>query len=351
MPRARRFAVGDPQAPLSRLRAILARHALLRDDGRLLDDGGLVSLGDHFDHGGAAERRAAARDGLEVLDWLASHPPDQVVLIAGNHDLARVGELCGFSDEDFERAHAEACEAYRDGDVDPEREARLLARYPALPTAELAARDFAAFQVAQRERVEALLRARRLRLAHAEGGVLYCHAGVTVDVLRVLDLPDDAEAAAIAEALDRRLDQALDAWRGGPLAIPELHRPGSADHGEGVGMLYHRPAHPDVPANAGYALRGTLSRRFDARRIPQGLTQVVGHIGDRKCRELLGPWADDAPARGGVLRHLVTDGTTVRYAHGLPPAHDERVGTMIFIDGGMARTPVDDYALLPLPLR
>jgi hypothetical protein len=330
------------------LRETLDHYGLLDASGSLAEDVFLISIGDHFDYGAADERREAAENGLELLSWLASHPPEQVVLIAGNHDLGRIGELAGFSDEDFEEASAAAVAVYRGGDVDAEAERRFLSRYPSLPTAEVVARDFAAFTVAQRELVVDLLRSRRLRLAHAEDGRLFCHAGVTVDYLRALGLPADAPANEVANELNRRLDEAFAAWTSGPLSIPMIHRPGSSTTGEGVGMLYHRPANPAVAANRGHDLGGIDSRRFDARRIPLGLTQVVGHIRDAKCRQLLGPWADDSEARGGIIRHMVTDGETVRYAHGPPPATTASRGTMVFIDGGMNHTAPADYELFEL---
>ncbi len=348
MSRLRRFAVGDPQAPLARFQELLDHHGLLDASGSLADDVFLVSIGDHFDYGSADERHDAADNGLELLSWLASHPPEQVVLIAGNHDLGRVGELHAFSDDAFENASVAASAAYRGGDVDPALERSLLARYPALPTAELAARDFAAFSVAQRDLVTELLRSRRLRLAFAESDRLFCHAGVTVDYLDALGVPAGASANDVAEELNRRLDEAFAGWTAGPLTIPMVHQPGNAATGEGVGMLYHRPANPSLEANRGYDLTSIMSRRFDARRIPLGLTQVVGHISDKKCRKLLGPWCDEAPARGGVLRHMVTDGESVRYAHGLPPATDASQAAMVFIDGGMNRTPIAEYELLRL---
>ena len=343
MPRRRHFAVGDPQAPFERFRRLLDHNGLLDTSGSLADYVFLISLGDHFDYGAAEERREAAENGLQLLTWLASHPPEQVVIIAGNHDLGRVGELAEFSDESFAQAHAAAVLAYRQGNVDRTLERDLLARHPALPSAELAARDFAAFSVAQRELVVELLRQRRLRLAHTDGERLFCHAGVTVDSLAALGLPGDAPAQQIVDALDHQLHQAFTAWTSGPLEIPCVHRPGSSTSGEGVGMLYHRPANPAVDDGVSTE---AMSRRFDARRIPFGLTQVVGHISDQKSRTLLGPWCDDAPARGGVLRHLITDGRSTRYAHGLPPRLDPSQGAMIFADGGMNRTAVEDYALL-----
>ena len=59
----------------------------------------LVSIGDHFDWGERADRPTARKSGLALLSWLSAHPADQVVVIAGNHDLGRVGELAGVSNE------------------------------------------------------------------------------------------------------------------------------------------------------------------------------------------------------------------------------------------------------------
>jgi hypothetical protein len=75
---------------------ILAAHGLLADDGTLFDDVRLVSIGDHFDWGPVRDRARATYDGLRTIAWLSSHPADQVILLAGNHDLARVGELLHF---------------------------------------------------------------------------------------------------------------------------------------------------------------------------------------------------------------------------------------------------------------
>ena len=49
IPRERWVALGDPQAPLEKVMAILDAYDLLGDDGRLSPRAGLVSMGDHFD--------------------------------------------------------------------------------------------------------------------------------------------------------------------------------------------------------------------------------------------------------------------------------------------------------------
>lgn len=346
--RKRRVAVGDPQAPLPVFLEILERHALLGDDGWILPEVALLSIGDHFDFGGSRERERAAEDGLALLRFLAAHPPDQVTLIAGNHDLGRVGELASFDDETFAEVHARAVAVYRDGDPDREAERALCEEHPSLATAEVAARDFAAFTTSQRELVWALLRARRFRVAHAGGGRLFCHAGVTRDHLSAIGVPgsEQADATRVASALNHALDAAVDAHAGGAFAIPSLHRPGDRAGGEGGGMLYHRPVHPELPLNRGHDVTRLLGRRFDPRRLPLGLTQIIGHVADVKCRELLGPWASDEEPCPGALRNLVTDGDRVAYRSGLPArAASPDSAVLVFIDGLMYRAPTASYAL------
>ena len=353
--RRRRLAIGDPQAPFERFLFILDRHGLLGDDGRLREDCALVSIGDHFDWGGSARREEAARSGLLLLAWLAAHPPDQVALIAGNHDLARVGELIGFDDAAFGAAQAEADRAYRGGATDAAAETRLLERFPALATAETAARDLGTFRTEQRTLVGTLLRARRFMLGlAADADLLLCHASVTSDDLNVIGLPAEQQrdARAVAGALNGALDAAVDAWNGRvPLAIAGLHRPGGAGRGEARGMLLHRPGHPEVNRNP-RLYEGPPRRRFDPRWLPRGLTQAIGHIRDKKCRELLGPWSDGAAPQDGPLRHLRVRGESVRYSRGVPEDEDPGSATLLFIDGGMNFIAEPErYELLDLATR
>jgi hypothetical protein len=303
---------------------ILDRHGLLGQDGRLEASVMLVSMGDHFDWGTTEEREQASQDGLALFAWLASHPPDQVVMLAGNHDLGRVGELASFDDDTFRSAHAEASRAYSHDDREAERE--LLRKYPALPTAELAARDFATFSTAQRDVVLEALRVGRLAAAHAlTGNTLLLHAGVTTD-----HASDDAFATAAK--LNLALAVAARSYDGTPLRIPSLHEPGSAATGEGIGIFYHRPTSGPIEG-----------RRFDPRKIPRGMTQVIGHIGDEKCRELMPDWCTGEPANG-ALRSLVVDGGRVSYRPGVCDG-DTR---MVFTDGSMNRTDTGCYELLDL---
>ena len=331
-------AIGDPQAPLATFLTILDVHGLLGDDGRLAPDVGLVSMGDHFDWGPVEQREQAAREGAAILAWLAAHPPDQVRIVLGNHDLVRVGELAHFSDEAFAAARAEADAAYRRGDVDPALEAALLARYPTAASAEVLARDFSCFAAAQRELLTRLLRARRVRLAHAfDAELLLLHAGVTTAELQSLGVAG-GDAPAIAAALDAFLDARVDAWSGvGALDLAPLHEPGSARGGEAQGMLFHRPAH----AGADRA-----KRRFDPRALPPGVRQAVGHIQDKKCRELLGAWAEPGPPVHGRLRGLSLAGEAPRYRLGCAPD-----AALYFLDGAMSRVDPRAYELFDLRRR
>lgn len=346
--RTRRVAIGDPQADFSRFLAILDHQGLLGTDGWLLPEVQLVSVGDHFDYGKKAERDAGAQSALRLVAWLAAHPADQVIILAGNHDLGRVGELADFTDATFAQAQAQADGLYDGEDTDEAREREFLARYPQVPTVELVSRDFGNFREVQRAWVTHLLRERRLRVAYAAGPeLLVLHAGVTREDLGTVALPEDrhADAPAVAEALNRALDAAVDNWKAGRFTIPGLHHPGSADYGEGRGIFYHRPSlRPDEAERT----RVTPRRRFDPRRLPLGLTQVLGHTRDKRSRQLL---CLPGEVRDGVLRHLVTDGGRVTYAHGTPAKTGPGEAVLVFTDGGMRECPTEAYELFDLDTR
>lgn len=335
-------AVGDPQASAETFFTILSRAELLTSDGWLRSDVRLVSIGDHFDYGSFASRAEAARSGLMILSWLAAHAPEQVTLIAGNHDLARVAELVSFDDATFDRAAREADAIYRRQPASRSDELEFLGRFPQFPTVEMAARDVSTFSLPQRERVTALLRTHRFRLATAEREVLLCHAGATRDDLERAGLApsEHADPQAVARALNDVFYAAIDGWDDQrAFEIPGLFRAGSAILGEADGFLYHRPAQLGAGSDA--------HRRFDPRRLPLGLVQAVGHVRDPKCRSLLGSWVTDAAAPEGALRRLRTDGTHVSYARGTDPgSHAE--ATLLFIDGGMNYADPENYELLDL---
>lgn len=352
---AAQVVVGDPQCPLDRYLEVLARHRLLNDDGCLRAGVRLISIGDHFDFGGLEVWEQAARDGWQLLAWLAAHPPEQVVILAGNHDLARIGELAGMDEARHRRALAAAQEVYADGETDAAGEPGFLAAFPEYPTAQVCARDLACFRPEQRELVLRLLRTQRMKVAEPLGyGVLVLHAGIACDHLAYLGLPPEAwsDTDRVAGTLNRALAEAVAAWDGGALDIPGLYRPGSAAGGEGGGIFYHRPAHPDrVPEDPPLdevteETPPARRRVFDATRLPMGLTQVVGHVRDYRCRDLLGPWVTPEVAGDGPLRHLDWDGTTGRYAVGSPGAGGKGLARVVFTDVGLNYGELPDFQIL-----
>lgn len=332
-------AIGDPQAPFETFLRVLEGHAVLTSQRRLRAEVHLVSMGDHFDFGKPEVRRQATEDGVRILTWLASHPPEQVTILLGNHDLARVCELGGYSDPAFEAAHAEArvlYEAHAD-------EAEFMTRHPSVPDVESLARDYGCFSVAQRTLVTDLLRSGRFRLAAHHAGLLMVHAGVTREDLAAVGI-EATSAASVSSALNARLDASVAAWTSGPLDLGTLHQPGSAAGGEGRGVLYHRPCDPAF--EDARKLDGPPRRRYDPRDLPDTFAQVIGHIRDGKCRELMPAWSEPGPAVDGVLRSLTVRGSRVTYATGCDP--DAR---LYFTDAGMLHVPPEAYPLLDLDTR
>jgi hypothetical protein len=346
-------AVGDPQAPLERYFEVLRARELLGADGWLRPEVGLVSMGDHFDFGSFEERRAAADSAYRLLSWLAAHPPEQVTLLLGNHDMARVGELIAFDDAQFESASASARVLYLDSDLTRSREREFLERYPALPSIELAARDLATFRVEQRELVTRLLTTGRFRLATATPDAVLCHAGVTTQHLTAIGLSEaqHSQPLEVASALNAALHSAVHQWQSTPdrpLDVEGLHRVGCAERGEGGGALLHRAAHPHTFEASGGEEADLYDRRFDPRRLPPGLVQVIGHVQDAKCRTLLRDWVVDRPGPLGSLRNLTVRGCEVAYRTGAPGALPSDAAALVFTDGAMNKTPPMHYEVLDL---
>lgn len=335
----RTVAIGDPQASFETFLSILDRHGLIADDGRLAADVRLVSIGDHFDYGSAHNRERSGQAGLSILSWLASHSAEQVTILIGNHDLARVCELARYDDASFTQAHLEAVDLQKRGADQTD----FLRRNPTLPDAECVARDYACFSEAQRVVVTELLRQRRLRLASEHSGLLLVHAGVTDADLSLLG-PVPSSAAEAARALNAFLDAQLKRWVDGPLDLAPLHQAGSATGGEGRGVLYHRPCDPTHEAPE--RLAGPPRRRYDPRALPAAFAQVIGHIRDNKCRELMPSWCVDESGADGPLRSLTVRGDSVRYGRGC-----ETDARLYFVDGGMAHASVEHYQLLDLDRR
>ena len=358
--------MGDPQAPFAAMMAVLDRHGLLVGD-RLRIDARLVCVGDYFDYD-LDDPVAAGLEGLRALRWLASHDPEQVILLAGNHDVARVMELASIDDASFARARALgrdiAKTKQREGQAAADRRERdeFLPAFPTIPTYGLASRDYASFSSEQRALVVELMLAGRLRLAFigtlTDGrDVLVTHAGVSTRELQLLGLPSARDPSHIAAALDARLTAAVDAvradWRRGvitPLSLEPVHLAGCAGE-EGGGLLYHRPADPARPgADRGWELNPERPRRFDPATLPPGLTQLAGHTGHRKCLAELGDTWPTARARAhskGGIRTLRAAGDGVTYDMGIL-ACASNVADLILCDGEMRHVPPHEYGLVEL---
>jgi hypothetical protein len=135
----------------------------------LRSDVQLISIGDHFDppHRPGSDPVTASKAGVLILRWLAEHPQDQVTILLGNHDSARVMELIDLSDEAFrEAAHlAEEILALEDKDQIRRRtESEFHARFARIPAPGLAARDLWTYSEDQRELVVQLLLGGRFEL-------------------------------------------------------------------------------------------------------------------------------------------------------------------------------------------
>ena len=321
------YALGDPQTSFEQVLAVLSHHGLVGEDGWLRADVGLVSMGDHFDYALGRDPSdevlaQASREGVTVLGWLAAHPRDQVVILFGNHDAARVQELASVSDGGFARARRIAAAVARG----VQSEADFLRLCPGIPTSDLVRRDFCTFSTEQQRLVQRLLLAGRFHLATAMSllgrEALLTHAGVTTRELRLLELPASATASGIAQALNRRFAAAVEVvrvdWESSrvvPLSLEPLHVAGQPPD-EAGGMLAHRPADPNRaggnrPVDIAWEFRADRPRRFDPFTLPLGLVQVVGHTRHQSSLRELGRWATSAAreASGAVLRTLrVWDG-------------------------------------------
>jgi hypothetical protein len=362
----RRVAVGDPQTTRARFFALLEHHGLLAADGWLSTEVSLISLGDHFDFPPPAgmDAAAAGEEGRAILAWLAAHDPEQVAILLGNHDLGRVQELAAFDDESFAIARAEAAPIERlrkergDDDADVVAQAKAFCeRWPALPTTELADRDYSCFAADQRALVRRLLVSGRGRLALAERlkegqDVLLTHAGITSRELDLLGEPEERGTAALAARLNGLLDErtakVASSWERGvdeALDLGPLHREGARGV-EGGGLLYHRPTRPEVKGDP-EALR--LRRRFAPAELPRGLVQACGHVGHKKCLEELGDWIapeaeDQSP---GALRSLVVEGENTRYGAFVATAGGP-AAVLHMADGAMHKSPLEEVELLEL---
>lgn len=346
------FAIGDIQTRFDTFLAILRARELLGKNARLDPSVRLIACGDYFDfpHEDPAE---AGRDGLRILRWLAAHPPEQVTILLGNHDLCRLQELGSETDTSFARARALARQLRALPKHSAERrslEARFREEHPAIPTPGIAARDFSAFLQEQRAVLADLIQTGRARLAKAarfQGqDILLTHAGITTRELAILELDGQPKPAAIAERLNRFLQLRAQAADDSPLDLRPLHIHGVTDK-EGGGLLYHRPAAADPTSS--WKFDPERPRRFTpAEALPPGLLQACGHSNHRFCLKELHPaWIEAREQQPGRLRCLRVRADEVRYLWDTPKLRDDEAG-LIMIDGDMHRCPPRDYQILPL---
>jgi hypothetical protein len=356
------YVLGDPQASFAAVMGLLARYDLLGADGRLRGDAHLISIGDHFDYDLRAPE-VSGREGLAVLRWLASHPPEQVTLLFGNHDAARVVELARVSDREFADARALALEleetkrAQGRAAAKTRERAELLPRFP-VSTYGIVSRDYASFTTEQRALVVELLLAGRFHLARTgtlvDGReVLVTHAGVTEREVALLGVP--AEPRPLASALEQLLATAIaarrDDWQRGsitPLSLEPVSQAGAPGE-EAGGLLAHRPTNPDRDgADLEWEFAATRPRRFAPRELPRGLTQVAGHTNHTMCLRELAVWATAAaraePHAG--LRTLRATATAITYDLGVLPVVAD-AADLILIDGEL-RDPDNRAELLAL---
>ena len=356
------YVLGDPQASFAAVMTLLARHDLLGAGGRLRPHVHLISIGDHFDYDLRAPEVSGV-EGLAILRWLASHSADQVTLLFGNHDAARVVELARVSDREYAEARVLALELEQLKHVQGRAAAKVRERADFLPrfalsTYAIVARDYASFTVEQRALVVELMLAGRFHLALtgelADGReVLVTHAGVTDREVALLGVP--AEPRPLAAALERLFSSAIAArradWLRGtitPLDLEPVSQGGIAGE-EAGGLLAHRPTDPNRPgADPLWELAPGRPRRFGPRELPRGLAQVVGHTNHTMCLRELAAFATAAARaepHAGIRTLRVLDDAITYDLGVLPPL--EGAADLILVDGEL-RDPANRAELLEL---
>lgn len=371
-PPSRCVAIGDAQAPLATYFTVLAEQNLLGDDGMLAPDVSILSIGDHFDYA-SPDLAQSSREGYALLRWLAEHPPQQAIILLGNHDTVRVQDLGGFSDRRFEAARALALQIEQLAQIHGDRSAsveqarnQFYIEYPEITKPELAKRDYDSFTTAQRELVIRLMLAGRCQLAAVgklpnSREILLTHAGVIKRDLQVLGLNGEVSPVVIASRINKWLKDAVNrvrpAWERGeliPLDLSPLHIAGTGGR-EGGGLLFHRPANPDRPTSLDDSKRECAKefgderpRRYHPQELPLGLIQACGHTGHSKCLEELVPWVSEAAKKMvlGKLRTLRVTPDQVNYDVGIDLDGNE--AALLMIDGEMNRVCPQDYEVLNL---
>lgn len=347
------FAVGDPQTSFARFVAILDHHGLIGGDGWLRAEVGLVSMGDHFDYHSTEPLDVVGREGQRILAWLAAHPRDQVRLLLGNHDAARVIEFGAFTDDRFQQLAAEIKTLAKS-------ELPAFTQRHGVASAGLVERDYSSWNEAQRAQVQSLLLASRYELAlvalvdHVP--VLFTHAGVTKRELTLLNLAADSSALAVRSALQWQLHAAIEAVRADwerkfptPLSLEPLHV-SPAPGREAGGLLAHRPANPNRPGieNHAWEWDPERPRRFAIDQLPTAFDQAVGHTGRGTLERELVPWNAGLSKQPGPIH-------TLHFGRG-EPSIEEGVGArreasarVFMLDPSMSKLADPAHArLMPL---
>lgn len=354
------YAMGDLQCSFKGFLAVLDCRGLLTKDQRLKPGVSLVTVGDYFDyHDKETDSvEVTQKNGFEILSWLASHDQEQVTILLGNHDISRVQELIGMSDERFREARAMAFALDKPDSAWTIED--FFEAFPEIPNPTIVLRDFSSYGEIQRDLLKRLLLEGRVKLG-AYGlwrgrGVLINHAGLTRRELSILGDDELRDPGRISGLLNKRLEDAVErvreSWERGEakaLDLEPLHVSGVARE-EGGGLLYHRPSNPDFFADS-WAYNKTRPRRYQPKDLPGGLLQVVGHTQHHKCLKELGDWIVKE-ARGRELFDLrtlrVRGGSEVRYEKGLPGELGADEAALLMVDGAINDCPAERYPLLEL---
>ena len=182
---SRSVVMGDPQAPICTLLAVLDHQGFIGDDGWIHPYVQIVCVGDYCDFL-ADNPFDAGRQGAAFLAWMAAHDPKQVVLLLGNHDVERVASLGACTLVAFDEARTAAAHLLTLVTRDERKEflTTWSERHPDHPPM-VAAMDYHCFHPAQAPLLWRLLMSGRMGLAAVvtdlitQSPALVTHAGVT----------------------------------------------------------------------------------------------------------------------------------------------------------------------------
>lgn len=364
----RAVVLGDPQAPICTLFAVLDHQGLLGENGWLHPHVQIICVGDYFDFS-TADPFEAGRLGAAFLAWMAAHDPEQVVLLLGNHDVERVASLGACTLAAFDEARTAAAHLLTMG-TRSERQAFLAtwsADHPKHPPM-VAAMDYHCFHPAQAPLLRRLLMSGRVGLAAvvtdlvSHSSVLVTHAGVTRAVVNSLSC--DGSASALADALNRLLQEAVDrvrpSWMRNDhelLDLQPLYQTWEPMRPNG-GFLIHRPRrdsdrdryHHEIGLDESGLPRSVPPEEF----LWPGLIQIVGHTRTIRCQRLLGGWQGAAPLAETPGRPLVLeldDAQSPRLVTITERSSGRICSSVIFTDVAMALMPAAAVELMSVGVR